>query len=125
MRHLLLLLCTLFSFTITHVYAGGGITHMLIAKEAIAKLVKVALPHHVQYIDKVGEAGYHNLLEELEGRLLDELRKMLAGVEADKASVEQAAEILKRSNELLDSSTHKDIQPSTSFKADVPAGQRP
>ncbi len=75
----------------------------LLDKDAIAKLVKAALPHQAAYIDKFGEAGYHYLLEELEGRLLDELRKMLAGVEADKSSVEQAAEILKRSNELLDS----------------------
>lgn len=80
----------------------------LLDKDAIAKLVKAALPHQASYIDKFGEAGYHYLLEELEGSLLDEFRKMLAGVEADKASIERAAEILKRSNELLDSAKQKE-----------------
>ena len=79
----------------------------LLDKDAIAKLVKAALPQ-ASYIDKFGEVGYHYLLEELEGSLLDEFRKMLAGVEADKASIEQAAEILKRSNELLDPAKQKE-----------------
>lgn len=72
-------------------------------KNTVAKLVKIALPHQASYIDKYGEAGYHYLLEELEGGLLKEFQKMLSGTEADKASIEQAAEILKHSNELLDS----------------------
>lgn len=72
----------------------------ILNKDAIEKLIKAALPHHGTYIDKFGDTAYHYLLEELEARLLDELRKMLAGVEADKASVDQAAEILSRSNDL-------------------------
>jgi hypothetical protein len=79
----------------------------LLDKDAIAKLVKAALPHHVVYIDTVGEAGYYYFLEEIEGSLLDELRKMLAGVESDKESLERAAEITKRSKDLVDSFTQK------------------
>lgn len=75
----------------------------LLNKDAVAKLVKAALPHHEAYIDQIGDAAYHYLLDELEARLLDELQKMLAGVEADKASVERAAEILVLSKELSDS----------------------
>ena len=77
--------------------------------EAVAKLVKTALPHQASYIDKYGEAGYHYLLEELEGELLKEFQKMLAGTEADKASIKQAAEILKQSNELMDSAKQKNL----------------
>lgn len=72
-------------------------------KDGVAKLVKTALPHHISYIDKYGDTGYYYLLDELEGGLLKEFQKMLAGTEGDKASIEQAAEILKQSNELLDS----------------------
>ncbi len=72
----------------------------LLDKGTIANLVKTALPDQTEYIDKWGDAGYHYLLDVLEIRLLDEMRNMLAGVEADKASVEHAAKILKLSNEL-------------------------
>jgi hypothetical protein len=75
----------------------------LLAEDAIAKLVKAALPHYTAYVDEFGDAGYHYLLEELEERLLEEIRRMLAGVEVDKASVEQAAEILRLSNNIIDS----------------------
>ena len=50
---------------------------------------------------KYSYLGCHYLLEELDAKLLSEFQKMLAGVEADKASIEQAAEILKQSNEVL------------------------
>jgi hypothetical protein len=89
----------------------------LIDKDVTTNLIKAALPHHSEYIDQVGEAGYHYLLEELEVRLLDELRKMLEGVEADKTSVEQAAKIVKLSNELLESSK-KGMSPTTALMAE-------
>jgi len=85
----------------------SGASSNILAKEATAKLVRAALPHYAEFIDKFGDAGYDHLLEELEMRLLDEIQKMLAGVEADKTSVEQAAEILRLSNNLLDSGKKK------------------
>ncbi|MDD5451482.1 MAG: hypothetical protein PHT49_06255 [Desulfovibrionales bacterium] len=69
--------------------------------DSIDKLLKTALPHQPAYIDKYGPEGYHYLLDELETRLLRELQSMLVGGEADKANLEQAAEILKQSNELI------------------------
>lgn len=80
-----------------------GISASVIDKDAVVKLLKAALPDRSEYIDKWGDAGYHYLLEELERRLLDEMRKMLTGVEADKESAEQAADILKYSNALIES----------------------
>jgi len=69
--------------------------------ESINKLLKTALPHQATYVDTHGSDGYHFLLEELDTKLLSELRAMLAGGEADKVNLEQAAEILKQSNELF------------------------
>jgi hypothetical protein len=72
-------------------------------KEAVAKLIEVALPHHADYITKYDTGSYYYLLDELELRLLEELQKMLQGVESDKASIEQAAAILKESEHLMKS----------------------
>lgn len=77
----------------------------LIDKDAITKLVKAALPHRSEYIDKFSDSGFHYLMEEIEEKLLDELRKMLAGVESDKESIEQAANILKISDEVMGKGT--------------------
>lgn len=76
----------------------GG--HNLIDKDRVKKLVTAALPHHEAYIEKYGDGVYGYLLEDLENRLLEELRKMLTGVETDRASVERAAEIVRLSNDV-------------------------
>ena len=78
-----------------------GIGADLLEKDAVSNLVKAALPHRSEFINKYGDAGYHCLLEELEEALLAALRKMLAGEETDQASLERANDILMRSNELM------------------------
>lgn len=83
-----------------HIIKSGIGAKDILDKDSVAKLVKAALPHRAGYIDKFGDAGYHNLLEELEESLLAALHKMLAGEEADRASVERAAEIARLSAEL-------------------------
>lgn len=91
-------------------------------KDAVAKLVKAALPHQAGYIDKYGDAGYHYLLEELEESLLAAMRNMLAGEETDRASVEQAAEILRLSNELK--AKQSTVQPNSPLQG-TPGSGRP
>jgi hypothetical protein len=78
----------------------SGAPAKLLDKGNVANLVKAALPYQAEYIDKYGDAGYHYLLGDLEEALLGALRKMLAGEESDRASVERAGEILKLANEL-------------------------
>jgi hypothetical protein len=73
----------------------------LIDDEAIKKLIKSALPHYANYIDTNGSAAFYYTFDALEATLLAEIQKMLAGVESDKASVDQAAEILRHSQEIL------------------------
>jgi hypothetical protein len=84
-----------------HVLKGGLGSNDLTDNEAAAKLIKIALPDYSDYVDKQGPSGYYYLLDALESRLLTELENMLTGVEADKANIEQAAEILRQANELL------------------------
>lgn len=69
--------------------------------DAITKLIKTALPHYAEYIDKQGAEGYHYVLEALDTKLLTEIQKMLTGAESDKASVEQAASILNLTNAVM------------------------
>jgi len=80
-------------------------------KEAVPKLITTALPHRAAFIKQVGENGYYYLLDELEEKLLDELQGMLKGVEADKASIEQAGEILKVANVVWDSVRKTSVPP--------------
>lgn len=67
----------------------------LLDPQSVSNLVKVALPDYAGYIDAHGPAGYFSIIEPLEAKLLDELRRMMKGEESDKASVEQAAKIMK------------------------------
>jgi hypothetical protein len=73
----------------------------IISHDTISKLIKAVLPHYGDFLDKFGAGGYYLVIEQLEAKLLQELQAMLAGSDADKASVERAAEILRRSQEVL------------------------
>jgi len=69
--------------------------------EKINELIKVALPQHSDYIDKFGTSARHHLLEALEGKLLQEVQVMMSGAEYDNASIDRAAEIVRRSNDVI------------------------
>ena len=60
------------------------------------------MPYYADYLDKAGPDGYHYILEALETKLLLEIDQMLVGAAADQASIQQAAEILRRSNVVLE-----------------------
>jgi hypothetical protein len=83
-----------------HVLKGGLGTTDFADHKAIEKLVVAALPHYAEYLEKHGPSVYYHVLEALDARLLDEIQKMLSGVESDKASIEQAAEIVRQANAL-------------------------
>ncbi|MBU1390160.1 MAG: hypothetical protein KJ856_07930 [Gammaproteobacteria bacterium] len=73
----------------------------------ITKVVKQALPHQSDYIEKFGANGFYYLLEELENKILVEIQVTLNGEEFDQQSIAQANKILKASQELTDESAHK------------------
>ena len=83
-----------------HVLKGGLGTTDFADNKAIEKLVVAALPHYAEYLEKNGASVYYYVLEALDARLLVEIQNMLAGVESDRASIEQAAEIVRQANAL-------------------------
>lgn len=85
-----------------HIIKSGLGLQNILDSRSIENLVKVALPHQTEFIVKHGTDGYYYLVDELESRLLDELRQMLDGKEIDKASITQAAAILEESNRVLE-----------------------
>jgi hypothetical protein len=66
----------------------------LITTEHIKKILKAALPHQAPLIDEWDPSFYYFFLDEIENKLLDELRKILDGKEADEAAAQQAKDIL-------------------------------
>jgi hypothetical protein len=68
--------------------------------DSAIKIIKSALPDHAGYIDKNGiQAAYH-LLDELELRLLKELRRIMEGKEIDQAAILQSADVMKHVDSL-------------------------
>jgi hypothetical protein len=68
--------------------------HEILDEKNTKKLLKSALPHQAEYIDKYDAGAYHFLLDELEEKLLAELKKAIDGSEIDQASIERADEII-------------------------------
>jgi hypothetical protein len=79
---------------------GGLGTTDFADHKAIEKLVLAALPHYSEYLEKHGSSVYYYVLEALDEKLLAELKSMLSDSEADKASLQQAAEIIRQANAL-------------------------
>lgn len=77
------------------------ITATLIDRMERNERIKVALPHHTDYIVKYGPSAFHYFLDELELNLLAELGNMLSGQIADKDHLEKAAQILQESERLM------------------------
>lgn len=64
-------------------------------RDANKEILKAALPHQSQWIDQTEPQMYHYLLEEIEGNLLTELRKILEGADVSRAEIERAKQILE------------------------------
>jgi hypothetical protein len=94
-----------------HVSQGGLGAKDFADHNALANMVKAALPEYSSYVDEHGTSVLHFLVDKLELKLLDEFRVMMSGVEADRSSVQQAAEILKYSEELAKETTVDAAQP--------------
>ena len=90
------------AITRLHMLKNGIDMVEVIDNSRVIGLVRVALPHQVQYIEKYGPSAFHYLLEELESNLLAAFRLMFQGEEADKDNLEKAAAIIKQSEALMD-----------------------
>ena len=94
-----------------HVAQGGLGAEDFSDHSALANMIKAALPEYSSYVDEHGTSGLHSLVDKLELKLLEEFRVMMSGAEADRSSVQQAAEILKYSEELAKETTADAAQP--------------
>ena len=80
-----------------------GVDSKYFDEEPSKKLVKTALPHYNDLIDKYGTAAYHLFLDELENKILDEIGITLKGDEWSKESIKQAADIVEQSEKVINS----------------------
>jgi hypothetical protein len=67
--------------------------HKYLTTEPIKKILKAALPHQTEFIEKYEPESYYHLLEELEEKLLKDLRDVLDGKTADQQAATRAKEI--------------------------------
>jgi len=81
---------------------GAG-DSVLADPKPLLNLVKSAIPHQTEFIDKYGRDSLAFLVDELEERLLSEIRSSLHNADGDHKSLEQAAAILKASDKLAES----------------------
>jgi hypothetical protein len=71
----------------------------LLKVDVVRAMLSKALPEKAEYVAVCDENAFHYLLDELEERLLSELRSTLIGYEDDAEAVRQAAGILQLANE--------------------------
>jgi hypothetical protein len=94
---------------------GGVDGGVLNTSPAMTEMIKKALPHQAEFIDKFGPNSVILLVDELEEKLLTAICQALEGKELDGQSVQQANEILKLADEVL---------AGQSAKVDVPEAIR-
>ncbi len=82
--------------------AQMGITDadQMLKTEVSNKIIFTALPHREDFIRQQGPAGYHLLIEELEGLILNDIKDMLDGKDTDAATIKRNKELLKAVNEV-------------------------
>ena len=85
----------------------NGLSDNLLDVEKMTKVVRVALPHQEEFIDKFGVSAFGHLLDELQDKILLELDSMLSGKSLDSSGLEKAAQIQELAQEL--SETNKDL----------------
>jgi DNA-binding protein Fis len=72
----------------------------MLDKDHIRKVLKAALPNYSGFIDGHEPNTYYHLLEDIENRLLNELKEMLQGNDVDMAGITKASEIMSAVKEL-------------------------
>jgi hypothetical protein len=77
--------------------------------ESLKAILKATLPHQSKYIDENDPGTYHYLLDEIEERLLVELRKILEAQEADKAATDRAKAIMDALREAEEKQTAEQV----------------
>ena len=85
--------------------SSGAASPEVFDESALLKIVEAALPHRAEWLRETKGSGIHHLLTELEDRLIEEFRAMMAGREADLATVQNSAAIVRAADELRATAT--------------------
>lgn len=85
--------------------AGLEEPHEILDHERIKAVLKAALPDKSHLIETGPPAAFHDLLDELEERLLAKLKNLLEGRDLDEAAIVQAKHIVDASNKLASRGT--------------------
>lgn len=89
-----------YSITRIEIVRLGASADVIADPRKVGALIKAVLPHQTDYVDEHGVGGFVYLIDELELALLKELRKSITGTTGDAIAVDNAAEIIRRSNEV-------------------------
>ncbi len=79
---------------------GAADIDKMLRLDSVEKLLRTALPHQGEFLDKYGADGFAFLMDELEARLFDQIQKSLDGADADDAALRQAAAMVEQVNAL-------------------------
>jgi sulfur relay (sulfurtransferase) DsrF/TusC family protein len=75
---------------------GAEDVDKLINHQHVNDLLKAALPRQAEYIEKYGSSAHYHLLDELERRIITELKRTLAGEDADSENLRHSSEIMRQ-----------------------------
>lgn len=73
----------------------------IVDEDGVRRLITIVLPHQAAFVKQHDTGAYHYLLEELENLLLQELRRVVEGVESDRETVKRAGAILQESENVM------------------------
>ncbi len=83
---------------------------LFISADYTRNILKAALPHRTQFIEEQDPSAYHYLLDEIEDKLLNELRKILDGKEADQSSIQHGSDLLSATRAAVAAQARDDIR---------------
>jgi hypothetical protein len=86
------------NFIVFKCLQNGNADLLSLNRDYPKKILKVTLPERSEWIDSNKPEHYHYLIDELEEKLLFELKKILDGAEDDYSTTDRAISILKTVN---------------------------
>lgn len=86
-------------------------------KGKIREILKVALPDLVQYIEMYDTNTMYNLLDTIEARILNDLRKTLRGEEIEESDIARSTMIMKLVNEATQAEAKKGTEVAPAIAA--------
>lgn len=89
--------CILFDAFVRMKFLSGGLARAdkMMNTDHTIKIIETVLPHQKDFLHQFKESAFDHLLEEIEQKLLGELRKIVSGSEEDERRLERAKKIME------------------------------